>query len=80
MSNTVAGRRQFDNSQECIAKNASGVAMRMKIRQSKTPQFKHLLITAFVEIHNSTTWDVVRVAPLGFIFFQQIHCNISYKV
>ena len=36
--NTVAGRRQFDNSQECIAKNASGVAMRMKIRQSKTPQ------------------------------------------
>ena len=38
VSNTVAGRLKFDNSQECIAKNASGVAMRMKIRQSKTPQ------------------------------------------
>ena len=43
MSNTVAGWRQFDNSQECIAKNASGVAMRMKIRQSKTPQFIMLI-------------------------------------
>ena len=42
VSNTVAGRLQFDNSQECIAKNASGVAMRMKIRQSKTPQFPDL--------------------------------------
>ena len=39
--NTLAGRRQFDNSQECIAKNASGVAMRMKIRQSKTPQLRN---------------------------------------